>query len=346
MKLLRWGFVCFVLSIVFSTGVFADIRPPNTAETQVIATSTSVHCMGTFSESDSLVWQQSNEVLGKNIDFDLNMPIYVGEGQGDWKYNENTKELEHVEPGQGDYILPYPDYPLFEEVPVDEPEPPLAENEVQMTVSTRETTLADQGETDYMKRSTIDTNWKTGNMYNVDQEKMVGFSGSQTGRIISEESAAVDTVGMTMTTLEGEVWQCPLCGHTGHCLPPFCNVVEMGSSLDMKEVQFTTDIKSRSIAEIAVDQEPDIRITLPVVDGPPTELNYRIGVTGTSPDAPALGSVEAYVRAHAKEGSNQCATPCGGEGLDLVYNEKTRASGAVKVFQKDMHYTSGFRRAV
>lgn len=344
MKMLKWSILCLVVSIIFSTGVFADIRPPNTAETQLISTLTSVKCIGAFSESDSLVWRQSNEALDKNVYFDLNMPIDVGQGGGDWDLIND--EFIYVGLGNGQYILPYPDYPPLAEVPVDEPEPPLALNEVQMTSSTRETTLADQGETVYMKRSSVDTNWKTENMYNVEQEKMVGFLGSQTGRITSEESALVDTVGMTMTTLEGEVWQCPLCAYTGHCLPPFCNVMEMGSSLDMKEVQFTTGIKSRSIADIAVDQEPNIRITLPVVDGPPTELTYGIGVNGITPGAPALGSVEAYIRAHAMEGSDECATPCGGQRLDLVYKEKTTASGAVQVFQKDMYYKSGIRRDI
>ncbi|HOT04129.1 MAG TPA: hypothetical protein PK069_08115 [Methanolinea sp.] len=227
---------------------------------------------------------------------------------------------------------------------MNEPEPPLALNEVQMTSSTREITMANQGETVYIKRSSFDTDWKTANMYNVEQEKMVGFSGTQTGRITSEESALVDTVGMTMTTLEDSVWKCPLSCHCKECTPPFCNVVEMGSSLDMREVQFTTSIKSRSIADIAVDQEPNIRITLPVVDGPPTELNYQIGVNGITPISPALGSVEAYIRAHAMEGAEECPTPCGGgQRLDLVYREKTTASGAVQVFQKNMYYKSGIK---
>lgn len=339
MKIPRWSIFFLLAFIVLSHGVIADIRPPNTAETQLISTLTSIDCIGTFTESDSLVWRQSNEALDKNIYYDLNMPIFQ-EG-GDWFYNEDTGEITPVDPGTGNCILTYPAYPPFAEVPIDEPEPPLFNNEVQITSSTRETTIANQGMTAYTKRSTVDTNWKTANMFNVEQEKMVGFRGSETGRITSDESTLVDSVGMTMTTLEDRVWKCPLRWLPIECTPPFCNVVEMGSSLDMREVQFTTSIQSRTIADIAVDQEPNIRITLPVIDGPPTELNYGIEAQGVS--SPAIGSVSAYINAHAMDGTIWCPSPCGGPGIDLVYKEKTTASGAVQLFQKHMYYKSGIK---
>lgn len=346
MKIPQLGILCVLALIVIATGVSADIRPPNTAETQSISTLTSVDCIGTFTESDSLVWRQSNEALDKNIYYDLNMPIFQ-EG-GDWDLDPVNEEFVYVGPGNGNFILPYPTYPPLAEVPIDEPEPPLAINEVQITSSTHETTMANQGRTAYTKRSSVDTNWKTANMYNVEQEKMVGFSGSETGRIISEESALVDAVGMTMTTLEDRVWGCPLCSRSQECLPPFCNVVEMGSSLDMREVQYATSIQSRTIADIAVDGDitgdgVNIRIDLPVVDGPPTELNYEIEAGGISPGIPARGSVAAYINAHVMDGIIDCPSPCGGPGIDLVYKEKTTASGAVQVFQKNMYYKSGIK---
>lgn len=345
MGLLRWFIICFLAFSLCSPCVVGDIRPPNTAETQMISTLTSVYLTGSFTESDSLVWRQSNEVLDVNLDFTINWPEWVGPGNGDWHWDEVAEEFVY-DPGNGEYMLPYPEYPIFSEVVIPEPEPPLAINEVHMTSSTHETTMADHGRLEYTKQSSIDTGWKTANMYNVDQQKNVGFSGTETGRITSEESALVDTVGMTMTTLEGEVWQCPMCAYTGNCLPPFCNIVEMGSSLDMREVQFTTRIESRSIADVAVDEEPNIRITLPVVDGPPTELNYEIGVNGITPVSSARGSVAAYIRVHALEGAEECATPCGGPRLDLLYQEKTTASGEVQIFQKNMYYKSGIKREI
>jgi hypothetical protein len=341
MKIPRWSILFLLAFVIFSHGVIADIRPPNTAETQSISTLTSVDCVGSFTESDSLVWRQSNEALDKNIYYDLNMPIFQ-EG-GDWLWDEEDETITYVGPGNGNCILPYPAYPPLAEVPIDEPEPPLFNNEVQMTSSTRETTMADNGRTAYTKRSTVDTHWKTANMYNVEQEKMVGFQGSETGRITSDESALVDAVGMTMTTLEDRVWKCPMSCLCKECTPPFCNVVEMGSSLDMREVSFTTSIQSRTIADIAVDQEPNIRITLPVVDGPPTELNYKIEAGGISPGISARGSVAAYINAHLMDGIIDCPNPCGGPGIDLVYKEKTTASGAVQTFQKSMYYKSGVK---
>jgi len=122
----------------------------------------------------------------------------------------------------------------------------------------------------------------------------------------------------------------------------------MGSSLDMREVQYATHLQSRTIADMAVDGDitgdgVNIRIDLPVVDGPPTELNYEIEAGGISPGIPARGSVAAYINAHVMEGGDNCPTPCGGPRLDLVYKEKTTASGAVQAFQKNMYYKSGIK---
>lgn len=338
----KWTALLVLLSVFCITGVLADIRPPNTAETQLISTLTSVHLTGTFTESDSLVWRQSNEALDMNLALVNNNPFFVGQGNGDWRF-EGEEFI--FDPGNGDYSLPYPDLPPFVDLFLQEPEPPLALDEVQITSSTRETTLADHGRTAYTKRSTVDTNWKTANMYNVEQEKMVGFSGTDTGRITSEESALIDSVGMTISVEEKDLWRCPLHGYTQGCLPPFCNIVEMGSSLDMKEVQFTTSLKSRTIAETADegDEGGDIWKTMPVIDGPPTELAYAIGVNGITPVTPARGSVAAYIRAHAMEGSDQCPTPCGGQRLDLVYQERTTAAGNIETFQKSMYYKSGIK---
>jgi|GEM_PF-671288 len=347
MKLLQWSTALLLIFITFSPGVTADIRPPNTAETQLISTLTSVKCVGAFTETDSLVWRQSNEALDVNLNRMENYPLPVEEGKGDWIYDEQLDDFIYVGPGNGNYILPYPNYPLFASVLLEEPEPPLAPDEVQITSSTRENTLADHGKTVYAKRSLVDTNWKTANMYNVNQEKMVGFSGMDTGKITSDESALIDSVGMTISIEEQKLWYCPLNCYTQKCLPPFCNVVETGSSLDMKEVQFTTSIKSRNIAEIANEGDEGLNIfkTMPVIDGPPTELAYTIGVNGISPVTPARGAVEAYIRVHAMEGAEQCPSPCGGQRLDLVYREKTTAAGYIEAFQKNMHYTSGIRCA-
>lgn len=343
MKFFRLSILLVLVFIILFPGVSADIRPPNTAEIQSISTLTSVDCIGTFTESDSLVWRQSNEALDMNLALIQNFPEPVQPGSGDWIFDEQLQEFIYVGPGNGDFILPYPNFPIFADVTLKEPEPPLALDEVQITSSTRETTLADHGRTVYTKRSSVDTNWKTANMYNVEQEKMVGFSGSETGRISSDESALIDSVGMTISIEEKDLWRCPLHYYEKGCLPPFCNIVEMGSSIDMKEVQFTTSLKSRTIAEAPDirDEGGDIFKTMPVIDGPPTELNYEIGVNGITPVTPARGSVGAYIRVHSMEGAGECPGPCGWQRLDVVYQERTTAAGYVDLFQKNMHYTSG-----
>lgn len=341
MKIRHLAIACFLVLCVVVTGAFADIRPPSTSETQMISSSTTVHCSGTFTESDSLVWRQSNEALDVNYDYTINWPEYVGPGNGDWHWDEDSGHFVY-DPGHGEYTIPFPEYPIFAEVAVREPEPPLAAREVQMTSSTLETTLADHGSVVYAKQSSVDTNWKTANMYNVDQVKQVGFSGSETGRISSDESALVDVMGMPMPTLDDEVWQCPFSTlYPTRCLPPFCNIVEMGSSVTMKDVQYTTSIESRSIADVAEIGGANIRIALPVIDGPPTELNYAIDVGGAGSPVPAQGSVAAFINTHTMDGTINCPRPAGGVAAEHIYNEKTTASGTVLVFQKDMHYLSG-----
>lgn len=330
-----------VLIPLFVHPVFADIRPPETAETQLISTFTDVQVVGTFTRDEALVWRQSNEALDRNINSVENEPYWVGGGMGDWSYNEDTGEFEYT-PGEGDYALPYPSYPIHATVVFATPEPPLNDHEVQATISTGELTQADNGILSYAKTTTVDTASKTANMYNVRQEKVVGFSGSQTGRIVSEESALVDSAGNTLPTLDGAVMSCPWSSLlVGECTPPFCGVAEMGSMVNMREVSFSTGIDARAIAEVAVNGDHGIRIIVPVVDGPPTELGYGIELGGPSPAGPANGSVSAHVRIHALDGNPECATPCGGPVVDLAYAERTTASGLVETFKKRMHYRSG-----
>ncbi len=333
-----------IIVVVFCicTGtVLADIRPPNTEETQLISTFTTIQNVGLVTENDALVWRQSNEALDTNIAEIPHGPEYVGPGNGDYIFNGGTSEFEYVGPGNGDWTIYY--------VIVHSPEPPLQNGEVQMISSTRENTMADQGATVYAKQSSIDTNWKTANQFNVEQQKAISFTGYETGRIASEESALVDAAGKSMTTLGKTIGLCPFTNsELRNCLPPFCNIVEMGSSLDMQDVTFSTDLESRTIAALAVNtgspagQGATAQTAFPVIDGPPTELNYGIRVDGAGHNDVATGSVTAYLNARILDGSGGCPT-IPGLGADIVYNERTTTSGVIDLFEKSMQYESGIR---
>lgn len=353
MRFLRYGGMILMTLALCTCGVFADVRPPNTHETQQIATFTSVLNVGLVTESDSLVWRQSNEVLDANENYFVNTPEFVGEG-GNFNYEgdpggdlDPSLFVPAVPPGSGMWNVPYPDLPVFFEGYLPSPEPPLNMNEVQMVSSMRENTIADQGVISYTKQSTIDTDWKPANMFNVEQQKLVNFIGSDTGRIVSEESALLDAAGKAVTTVGRSLATCPFANSKmDECVPAFCNIVEIGSSINMKEVQFSTDFESRTIAQLAIDtgtpmeEGATVQIPLPVLDGPPAELNYGIRVTGIGGITPAIGSADAYVRSRILEGNDLCPS-CAGLGIDISYNEKTNARGYVELFQKDIHYDSG-----
>ncbi len=332
--MLRYYAILLMVCLLLTGGVLADVRPPNTPETQQIATFTSLHNVGLVTESDSIVWRQSNEVLDANVQAVPSDFQEVEMGEGDYIFNFDTGEFEYVGPGNGDYIL-------IVDI-TQSPEPPLDTEEVQMVLSTREQTLADQGVTTYTKQSSIDTTWKTANMFNVQQQKIVSFIGSDSGRIISEESALVDAAGNSISTPDGLGYVCPFArAMMDECTPRFCNIVEMGSRLDMSEVQFTTEIDARTLANSDPSTQGDQGSEIvPIIDGPPTELGYGIRVTGVGQDSAAVGSAEAYMNAHIMEGRRACPFP----SVDIVYNERTTATGFVGLFQKNMHYESGIRR--
>lgn len=355
MKILRYGGILFMALALCTCGVFADVRPPNTPETQQIATFTSLQNVGLVTELDSLVWRQSNEVLDANENYFVNTPEFVGEG-GNFNYDGDPEgDLDPSlfvpadPPGSGMWNVPYPDLPVFFEGYFPSPEPPLNMNEVQMVNSVRENTLADQGITSYTKQSSLDTDWQTSNIFNVEQQKLVSFIGSDTGSIVSEESALIDAAGNTMTTVGQSLGRCPFANERfGNCVPPFCNIVEMGSSLNMKEVQFSTDLESRTIAPLAIGSgspsgdAPTVQVNLPVIDGPPTELNYGIRITGVTMASPAVGNAEAYIKTHIMDGSETCPN-LPGLGADITYNERTTARGQMNLFSKDMNYYSGLQ---
>ncbi|MCQ8894318.1 MAG: hypothetical protein NQU46_06775 [Methanolinea sp.] len=187
-------------------------------------------------------------------------------------------------------------------------------------------------------------------MFNVEQRKAVGFAGTATGRIVSDESALIDGAGATIQTAGRQLGSCPFLNDCiGNCVPPFCTIVEMGSMLDMKEVQFASEVKSRTIAKVAIESgesssdEPAAQVAFPVIDGPPTTLVYGIRVTGPGQAPAAVGDVMAYMNVHAQDGSPGCPGSSLAKGIDLVYKEKTTAGGYVSLFEKKMQYESGIQ---
>ena len=213
----------------------------------------------------------------------------------------------------------------------------LVSDQVQYVSSYTENTIADQGYTSYAKTMAIDTANKVGNQYNVRADKVVEFIGSDTGRMISEESLLLDGAGREMET--AGIMLCPFASTTYALYPAFCNIVEVGSSVDVTLASLTTSADERHVIETA---------------DPAVAVDYTTKVTGFG-DIPAMGSATAFINVHIQEGRqgnnarlNAIQGPLGKsddpKAEDLVYSDVSTASGEITLFEKVMNYQSGMRR--
>ena len=228
------------------------------------------------------------------------------------------------------------------------------------TSSYTENTIADQGLVTYAKTLNTDTaGMAAENQFNVKAEKIVEFIGSDTGRMISDESNLVDGVGTIFST--GSIMLCPFAAGSKHFNPPFCNIVEEGSSVDLTIGSLSTATEERHIMQSQTNSilmgydlsdyylpSYDLPVSTPGV-----EVNYNIKLTGFG-DIPATGTANAYMNVHVQEASTgtQFLNPFGpqlgnGNGLasyskaeDLVYSESSTATGDIVLFDKVMNYDS------
>ncbi len=210
------------------------------------------------------------------------------------------------------------------------------------TSSYTENTIADQGLVTYTKGITTDTaGMAAENQYNVVTDKVVEFVGSETGRMVSDESTLLDGAGTTFH--DYEIMLCPFFSGITDYNPPFCNIVEEGSSVDLTIGSLTTGSSERHILPYGgtiLDEGRDIGWDYPVSDAG-VELNYNIKLSGFG-DIPAAGSAEASMNAHIQEARPSLPTPFTSivKAEDLVYSESTTAAGEITLFQKAMNYKS------
>jgi hypothetical protein len=214
----------------------------------------------------------------------------------------------------------------------------LAQDQVQYVSSYTENTIADQGLVSYARTMEVDTANKVGNQYNVRADKVVEFIGSDTGRMISEESLLLDGAGREMET--AGIMLCPFASTAYTLYPAFCNIIEVGSTADVTIASLTTSADERHVMATA---DPNVAV------------DYTTKVTGFG-DIPAMGSATAYINVHIQEGRqgynarlNAIQGPPLGKSddpkaEDLVYSEVSTASGEISLFDKVIGYQSGMRR--
>jgi hypothetical protein len=206
------------------------------------------------------------------------------------------------------------------------------------TSSYSENTIADQGLIMYTKAITTDTaGMAAENQYNVVTDKLIEFIGSETGRMVSDESTLLDGAGTSF--YDGEILLCPFASGTYTINPPFCNIVEEGSSVDLTLGSLTTATEERHIMQLAGKSNLEgLDADLPV-STPGVELNYDIKLTGFG-DIPATGSALAYMNVHIQEARDRLYGGQEQKAEDLVYTESTTAAGDITLFQKMMKYNS------
>ena len=307
-KIILFGIFC---CCILTGGAFAAIAPGDTPETQGIASTTSITCIGQVTENDQLAWRLSNEFLDTNLDLQLNIP---------------------GEPGFN------PSLPIGSEILVPSHEPPLNSlGEIQMSNAYSETTVAVNGVTTYNKQMTIDTAGKDRDSENVNAEKSVQFisDSSISGSISSQETIMTDLVGVNVNILKSTL--CPFAPDVPICWPPFCEIADAGSDLQMTSVSFTSQASSRTVAKGDNFQDTPV----PSIADVPPDLHYTINVQGFGPGSPADGNVEALVRIHSIDGRS---VPVGGASSELQYRDASVASGLIEGFQKSLDYESGIKR--
>ncbi len=208
------------------------------------------------------------------------------------------------------------------------------------TSSYTENTIADQGLVTYTKTLDTDTaGMAMENQFNVIAEKIVEFIGSDTGRMISDESNLVDGAGTIFPT--GFIMLCPFADGTEYSNPPFCNIVEEGSNVDLTIGSLSTATEERHIM-LSVNGSSSTPGWDYPVSNPGVEVNYNIRLTGFG-NIPASGTATAFMNVHIQEGGNGPLMITEYElykAEDLAYSESSTATGEITLFDKVLNYHS------
>ncbi len=201
--------------------------------------------------------------------------------------------------------------------------PPLGVGDIIGIMSYTETTIADQGLVEYTKGQSLDTASQVAGTYNFKNGKQVDFIGLDTGRMLSDENMVLDTADYGYFDT-AELYICPFAAQISNESPGYCNIIEVGSSVDVTLASLAT-----AAAERHVEENSDAAV----------EVYYYIGLIGFG-DIPAMGSATAYINAHLQEAREY-------EGLkaeDVAYSETSTATGDITAFSKVIEYQSGIRR--
>ncbi|HMZ30879.1 MAG: hypothetical protein ACP5NU_00815 [Methanomicrobiales archaeon] len=175
----------------------------------------------------------------------------------------------------------------------------------------------------YDKTTLVETKARLSNQWNIEAEKQINFVGIDGARISSDESIFVDGTGRAQETKDKVI--CVFAPTVSSNIPAFCNVVDTGSSIDMSVANVGTTTGNRFIVASA--------------DTPVEEYHtIRVDMLG---DSPSIGQASAYMKGLIMEGRG------GDEKMyeKVEFEERTSVDGYIMLFDKNMDWISGVKRA-
>lgn len=301
-------------------------RPVNaTPEIQGITVTNSLNVNGLLTSDESLAWQTTNYGILNNPPLSMPYPANI---LGSTNYPPEPLFGEK----DGDIIF----YDLFNFGSQDPAN--WGEGQVQYTNIYTEKTTAISGYTNYIKSSSLSTANKFVSQDNYQTSKQIVFLGDPGGKMVSTESLLVDGAG-SFSPLANSLL-CPFAQTIPPTIfPQFCNIVQMGSSVDTTSASLTTQASDRIVSSTG---------------DTPIQADYHINMIGIS--GPATGSVISYIKTHKQEGRMEYVTnelypdqqylnPIyvyrAGKAQDLIYSETSSTTGLISTFDKSMQYQSG-----
>ncbi len=178
----------------------------------------------------------------------------------------------------------------------------------------------------YDKELDVETSGQISGQWNVEATKQIAFIGIDGAYVVSTDNIMVD--GAATFQEANQVVICPFAHDTigVGVAPSYCNRAEAGSTIDMTVANVRTTSTDRFV--------------MPSGDHP-VELNHDIRVTELVADVPSIGMATAFLNVLVQEDND-------GESITLheriTFSEESTADGAITLFEKLMHYESGFVR--
>ncbi len=311
--------VATVVLVALAGFAVAEIPANQTPETQALASSTAIDCLGTVTNSNALSWQISSETLH-------DPPLHPGGYPFKWFDKAGNPVVGWtVDP-------PVPDM-------IGDPVPP---GEIRYSAGYTADTIAVQGETTLSKTVGVDTANRVADGSNIATNTLLTFVAADTGRATSNEEILVDGVGTHTTSLDKIL--CPFGTSSGPFFPPFCTIVQSGSSVDVTIASVATSASERFVAATA---------DVPVVQA--YSINGK-GITTSPGQSEATGLMNAFGRVHIQEGRMNQFTVFNPNAVeqpgvfqfdkseDITYTQSASASGLIGSFAQSFAYQDGVRR--